>query len=48
MIRIELQGETVEEVARKMIEILAGFKIVSFAERGGQNETPTQKDQAAD
>jgi len=33
MITIEIKGETVEEVARKMIEILSNFKIVHFTDR---------------
>jgi hypothetical protein len=30
MITIEIKGESIEEVAKKMIEILSNFKIVHF------------------
>lgn len=33
MITIEIKGETVEEVARKMVEILGNFRIVQFTDR---------------
>lgn len=33
MITIEVKGETVEEVAKKMVEILYNFRVVSVKDR---------------
>ena len=46
MISIELKAETVEELARKMIEILGNFKIVTFKGKENGNADDAEGDPA--